>query len=76
MNLFKLIKAKIFHKRLAEAIKEADNKAMQSGKRVLVLNFNGRPIVKTKNELKNLIHSGFLRCDIQTIENIALYKTY
>lgn len=77
MNLIKSIKEKIFRKRLAQAIKEADKKAFITHQRQLVVLYDNKPVVKSKNELSSLINNGTLKnIDIQKIEQIALYKTY
>lgn len=76
MDIIKFIRAKKFSKRLNYAIKQADDICMKTGRKTLVLNFSGRPIAKTKIELKQLIHAGFFKCDIRVLENLSLYKTY
>mgnify|MGYP006886084890 CR=1 FL=1 len=76
MNPFKLIKAKLFSRRLKKAIEEADAITLKTQRKMLVLNWGGRPSVKAKGDLKQLIHLGFFKCDIQKLEQTALYKTY
>lgn len=76
MLLFKYIKAVIFEIRLKKAIKKADKFAKRSGYHFLVVMLEGRPIVKAKKSLKQLIKDGVFKISIQKIEELALYKTY
>jgi hypothetical protein len=75
-NIVKPIKLYFFERALKKQIKKANKLSFKYNKRALVVVYNGHPRAKTKSEFKNLIHSGVLKTDIQTIERIALYKTY
>ena len=73
-KFLKLLKAKRYQRRLKRAIKKADRLTATTGKKYLVLNFAGKPI-KSK-ELKQLINHNYFKCDIQTLTEMAIYKTF
>ena len=75
-KFIKLLRAKRFQRRLKRAIKKADRLTSTTGKKYLVLNFAGKPIVKSKGELKQLVNHNYFKCDIQTLTEMAIYKTF
>lgn len=74
-KLIKFIKARRFHRRLKEAIREADRITLETGRKALVLNLGGKPTVVTKHRVKQLIHLGYFKCSAARIEAAALYNT-
>lgn len=62
--------------RLKHAIKKANRFHNLTGYKYLVLNYKGRPIVKSRQSLKDMIKNGELKTTIQRLEEIALYKTF
>ncbi len=62
--------------RLKRAIKKANRFHNLTGYKYLVLNYKGRPVVKSKLSLKEMIKNGELKTTIQRLEEIALYKTF
>ena len=75
-KLIKFIKARIFHRRLKKAIREANELTLKTGRKMLVLNMGGRPVVVAKTKIKQLIHHGYFKCAAQDVEKSALYKTF
>ncbi|MBR4137823.1 MAG: hypothetical protein IKU05_05370 [Bacteroidales bacterium] len=61
--------------RLNHAIKKANKFHNLTGYKYLVLNYKGKPVVKSKRSLKEMIKNGELNTTIQYLEQIALYKT-
>ncbi|MCQ2317970.1 MAG: hypothetical protein MJZ90_03505 [Bacteroidales bacterium] len=61
--------------RLKHAIKKANKFHNLTGYKYLVLNYKGKPVVKSKRSLKEMIKNGELNTTIQYLEQIALYKT-
>lgn len=75
-ELIKFIKARIFHIRLRKAIRKADSITAETGRKVLVLNIAGKPIVLTKGQVKQLVNNGYFKnCSAAHIERVALYNT-
>lgn len=62
--------------RLKHAIKKANKFHDLTGYKYLVLNYKGKPVVKSKQSLKEMIKSGKLKTTVQRLEEIALYKTF
>lgn len=62
--------------RLKHAIKKANKFHNLTGYKYLVLNYKGKPVVKSKQSLKEMIKSGKLKTTVQRLEEIALYKTF
>lgn len=69
------IKEKVFYFRLKRAIRNANEMARLSGNKFLVLNFKGKPIVKSKQNLKKMIARKELNTTIQYLEAIAYHVT-
>lgn len=72
-----IIKNFIFNRRLKRAVKRAEQLHKLTNRKYLVLRYNNRLIVKSKQDLKYLLKKGIFRanCGIQEIESIALYIT-
>lgn len=62
--------------RLKHAVKKANKFHNLTGYKYLVLNYKGKPVVKSKQSLKDMIKNGELKTTIQHLEEIALYKTF
>ena len=65
------------NRKLKNAIKKADWMAKKSRAKFLVLYYNGKMLVKSKQQLKKMIRDGFFikGFTIQKAEQIALYIT-
>jgi hypothetical protein len=61
--------------KLNKAVKLAKTYHELTGRKYLVLNWKGKLIVKSKQELKHLIKTNVLKTDIQNLEEISLYIT-
>lgn len=75
-NLIKFVRGSILMNRIKKARKKADKLSFKKNQKAIVIMFDGKPMVKTKHDLKNMIHSGIIKTDIQTLEQLAIYKTY
>ena len=65
----------LYERRLKRAIAKADNMQKLTGHVYMVLMVKGRLVVKAKKNLKQLIKMHKLDCNIQTLEEAALYIT-
>lgn len=81
MKIFKNIRAYfravVFDFRLGHCRREADRLRAVSGKKYLVIVMNRRPVVISKQDIKNLIRDGFYRRGVTAadIEAKAIYCT-
>lgn len=81
MKLFKNIRAffraVVFDFRLSHCRREAERLRALSGKKHLVIVLNRRPVVISKQNIKNLIRDGFYRKGVTAadIEARAIYRT-
>ena len=73
VNIFKKM---IFAYRLGRAIKEADRRKAQTGKKQFVINVCGRPLCIGKEHIRWLIMQGFYKEGVKVadIAAKALYK--
>jgi hypothetical protein len=62
--------------RLKRAIKKANRLYNQTGYQYLVLLYRNKFIVKSRKEIKELVRLKYFGCSLQTIERIAIYKTF
>jgi len=74
--MIKFIKAWIYDWRVKRACKKADRYAKTTHYKALVLIIGGKPIVKYRHILKNEIKRKQWKCNIETLEKRAIYKTY
>lgn len=81
MSIFKNIKAYfravIFDCRLRHCRREADRRRALSGQKQLVIVLNRRPLVVSKQHIKNLVREGMYRRGVTAadIEAKAIYRT-
>ncbi len=81
MKLFKNIRAYfravVFDFRLSHCRREADRLRALTGKKHLVIVMNRRPVVISKQNIKNLVRDGFYRRGVSAadIEAKAIYRT-
>lgn len=81
MNIFKNIRAYfravVFDIRLGHCRREADRLRAITGKKYLVIVMDRRPVVISKQDIKNLIRDGFYRRGVTAadIEAKAIYRT-
>lgn len=82
MQLFKNIKAwfraVVFDCRLRHCRREADRRAALSGKKYLVITLNRRPVVVSKQRIRQLVREGMYRKGVTAadIEAKAIYRTF
>ena len=82
MQLFKSIKAwfraVVFDCRLRHCRREADRRAALSGKKYLVITLDRRPVVISKQHIKQLVREGVYRKGVTAadIEAKAIYRTF
>ncbi len=67
----------MLYTRCKRAIKRADRNALTTGKKQLVLMYDGKPIVVSKQHLKKIIREGAFCKEFTTerAEALAIYKT-
>lgn len=67
----------ITYRRVQRAIKEADRQQVITGKKQLVMMYDGKPIVVSKQHLKRTIKSGAYCKGFtpEKAESLAIYKT-
>lgn len=67
----------VLYIRCKRAIKRADRNAVVTGRKWLVIMYNGKPLVVSKQHLKAKIKEGVFRKDFtpQRAESLAIYKT-
>ncbi len=76
-KVVELCKSFILYKRCRRAIKEADRRLVQTGKKQLVLMYDGKPMVISKQQVKAKIRQGFFHKGFtpEKAESLAIYKT-
>lgn len=76
-NLRTYFRAVIFDCRLRHCRREADHRRGISGQKQLVIVLNRRPMVVSKQHIKELVHEGIYRKGITAtdIEDKAIYRT-
>lgn len=76
IKVVQAIKRHIENIRVKKAVKKANKLFQRTGRKYLVLWYDGKPIVISKKELKILIDKGvFKGISIQEIQKKAIYKT-
>lgn len=77
VKFFRNFKKWITYLRVKKAIKEADRQQVLTGKKQLVMMYDGKPIVVSKQHLKRTIKAGAYRKGFspERAESIAIYKT-
>jgi hypothetical protein len=77
VRLLITIKKRLDNARIKRAIRKANDYFNRSGIKFYVLWYKGKPLVKSKSELKKLIADGYFQkgFTIHHIEQLALYKT-
>lgn len=76
VTLFLKIKRAVENARVKRAVKKANKLFDATGMKFLVIWYKGKPVVKSKQELKKLVGEGYFKgLTIQKIEQMALYKT-
>ncbi len=77
VNACKWIKRKRENYLTRKAVEKANNMFNKTGLKILVIWYKGRPLVKSKQNIKDLIKAGtFVKgLSIQDIEKLAIYKT-
>lgn len=77
VNIIRLIKEITLYCRCKRAIKRAERQAVVTGKKQLVLMYGGKPIVVSKQHLKQKIKEGaFVKgFTPEKAEGLAIYKT-
>ena len=75
--MIKFFKALIFDFRLRHCRREANRRRALTGKKYLVITLNGRPLVISKQRVRQLIHEGVYKKGVTAadIEALAIYKT-
>lgn len=75
--VIQLIKDLIFNFRIKRAILRADRNKAETGKKQLVMLYNGKPIVVSKQHLKKCIAAGSYQkgFTVAIAEKMALYQT-
>ena len=82
MKLFKSIKvwfrAVVFDCRLRHCRREADRRAAFFGKKYLVITLDRRPVVVSKQRIRQLVREGMFRKGVTAadIEAKAIYRTF
>lgn len=73
----KAYKSYVLYKRCKRAIKRADRQATVTGKKQLVIMYGGKPLVVSKQHLKEIIKEGAFRKGFtpEKAEALAIYKT-
>ncbi len=77
VTLFIKLKKRYENYLVQKAIKKANKYFQATGNRFLVVWYDGKPLVKSKQELRKLIKQGYFKkgLTIQKIEKTALYST-
>ena len=75
--MVKFFKALLFGYRLRKAIRTADRRKAQTGKKQFVINLCGRPVCVSKVHIRRLMSEGMYRPDVKVadIARVAIYKT-
>ncbi len=76
--MIKFFRALIFDFRLRHCRREADRRKALSGQKQLVITLNRRPMVVSKQHLKQLVREGMYRRGVTAadIERTAIYRTF
>lgn len=77
-NLKTYFKAVVFDCRLRHCRREADRRRALSGQKQLVIVLNRRPVVVSKQHIKQLVREGMYRRGVTAadIEAKAIYRTF
>jgi len=75
--MVKVFKSWLNYRRCQRAIRRADRLAVTTGRKQLVLMYDGRPVVMSKQHLKKMIreHKFMKGFTPQQAEQLAIYKT-
>ena len=75
--MVKLFKAVLFGYRFRKAVRTADKRKAQTGKKQFVINLCGRPVCVSKEHIRRLVSEGVYRPDVKVadIARVAIYKT-
>ena len=71
----KFIRNKIMRYKIKQAIKQANKLRTATGRKHLVLKFDGKIIVVSKKKMRKLIAKGVINTNIRTVEKISIYAT-
>jgi hypothetical protein len=76
-KIVKTYKSYVLYRRCKRAIKRADRQAVVTGKKQLVIMYGGKPIVVSKQHLKEKIKEGAFCKGFtpEKAESLAIYKT-
>lgn len=76
-KIVKAYKSYVLYKRCNRAIKRADRQAVVTGKKQLVIMYGGKPLVVSKQHLKQKIKEGAFCKGFtpEKAESLAIYKT-
>ncbi len=76
--MINFFRALIFDFRLRHCRREADRRKALSGQKQLVITLNRRPMVVSKQHLKQLVREGMYRRGVTAadIERTAIYRTF
>lgn len=76
-KIVKAYKSYVLYKRCRRAIKRADRQAVTTGRKQLVIMYGGKPIVVSKQHLKEKIKEGAFCKGFtpEKAESLAIYKT-
>ncbi len=73
----KAYRSVVYYRRCKKAIKRADRRAIVTGKKQLVMIYGGKPVVISKQRLKEMIKKGVFVKGFtpEKAEALAIYKT-
>lgn len=76
-KIVKAYKSYVLYRRCKRAIKRADRQAVTTGKKQLVIMYGGKPLVVSKQHLKQKIKEGAFCKGFtpEKAESLAIYKT-
>ena len=76
-KIVKAYKSYVLYKRCKRAIKRADRQATVTGKKQLVIMYGGKPLIVSKQHLKQKIKEGAFCKGFtpEKAESLAIYKT-
>lgn len=76
-KIVKAYKSYVLYRRCKRAIKRADRQAVVTGKKQLVIMYGGKPLVVSKQHLKQKIKEGAFCKGFtpEKAESLAIYKT-
>jgi hypothetical protein len=77
-KIVKAYKSYVLYRRCKRAIKRADRQAVTTGKKQLVIMYGGKPLVVSKQHLKQKIKEGAFCKGFtpEKAESLAIYKTH